>query len=249
MSYNPFTLEGKTILVTGASSGLGQATAIACSRMGATLIITGRNAERLASTFAELTPNPGHRQILADLSTEEGINTLIAEMPRLDGVVLAAGVSLVLPVKYAAPDKMNWCFGTNFFAPAELSRLLFKKKLVNNGSSIVFIASISGVTKWGTSHSIYGASKAALYAWMKSCALEFSVRQIRVNSVSPGMIDTPMIHQGAVSEEQMKQNMEKYPLKRYGRTEEVANTCIFLLSNASSFITGTNIVVDGGLSI
>ena len=243
--YNPFSLEGKTVLVTGASSGIGRATAIECSKMGATAVITGRNAERLQETFNAL-EGEGHRQVIADLSEKEGIESLVGQLPPLDGVALCAGIGLTLPVQFSTREKFDKIFNTNFFSTVETTRLLYKKKILKPGSSLVVIVSIGGITSFNYGSGIYGASKAALNSFMKFCAREFAVRQIRVNCICPGMVETPLIHRGTLTEEQYQQYMQTYPLKRFGRPEEIAYGAIYLLSDASSWVTGTNLFIDGG---
>ncbi len=246
--YNPFSLEGKTVLVTGASSGIGRATAIECSKMGATAVITGRNAERLQETFNAL-EGEGHRQVIADLSEKEGIESLVGQLPPLDGVALCAGIGLTLPVQFSTREKFDKIFNTNFFSTVETTRLLYKKKILKPGSSLVVIVSIGGITSFNYGSGIYGASKAALNSFMKFCAREFAVRQIRVNCICPGMVETPLIHRGTLTEEQYQQYMQTYPLKRFGRPEEIAYGAIYLLSDASSWVTGTNLFIDGGGTI
>ena len=246
--YNPFSLEGKTVLVTGASSGIGRATAIECSKMGATVVITGRNAERLQETFNALA-GEGHRQVIADLSEQEGIESLVGQLPPLDGAALCAGIGLTLPVQFSTREKFDKIFNMNFFSPVETTRLLYKKKILKPESSLVVIASIGGITSFNYGSGIYGASKAALNSFMKFCAREFAVRQIRVNCICPGMVETPLIHRGTLTEEQYQQYMQMYPLKRFGRPEEIAYGVIYLLSNASSWITGTCLFIDGGGTI
>ena len=246
--YNPFSLEGKTVLVTGASSGIGRATAIECSKMGATVVITGRNAERLQETFDAL-EGEGHRQVIADLSEKEGIESLVGQLPPLDGVALCAGIGLTLPVQFSTREKFDRIFNTNFFSPVETTRLLYKKKILKPESSLVVIASIGGITSFNYGSGIYGASKAALNSFMKFCAREFAVRQIRVNCICPGMVETPLIHRGTLTEEQYQQYMQTYPLKRFGRPEEIAYGAIYLLSDACSWVTGTNLFIDGGGTI
>ena len=249
MSYNPFSLEGKTILVTGASSGIGQTTAIACSQMGASVIITGRNRERLQQTYDEMLPNDGHQQICADLVTEEGIVKMLNSAPKLDGLVLCAGKGLTLPLQFASRDKFNDIFDINFFAPVELLRLLYKKKLLNKEASVVFVSSIGGTHSFMPGNSIYGASKSAFNSIMKYSAREFAQRKIRVNSVCPGMVETPFIHRGTLTAEDFNKDMEQYPLKRYGKPADIANGIIYLLSDASSWITGQSLVIDGGRTL
>jgi NAD(P)-dependent dehydrogenase (short-subunit alcohol dehydrogenase family) len=252
MSYNPFTLEGKTILITGASSGIGKATALECSELGANVVITGRNEERLLDTYNKLNTSIGqnHKMIVADLSNEEGILDLISELPMLDGVSSNAGISKTLLIKFIKQDSLENIWNVNTASHVNLAKLLFKKKKLNQNSSYVFTASIGGTTNFAPGNSVYGMSKAAINSFMKFCAVEFSPRMIRCNSVCPGMIVTPMTQDAsAFGEEDYEKDAEKYLLKRYGRPEEVARTIIFLLSDASSFITGTSIVVDGGGSV
>lgn len=249
MSYNPFSLEGKTILVTGASSGIGRATSVSCSKMGASVIITGRNKERLQETYNEMLPNDGHQQICADLVTEEGIAKLLNSVPKLDGLVLCAGKGVTLPLQFASREKFNDIFEINFFSPVELLRLLYKKKFLNKEASVVFVSSIGGVYSSLPGNAVYGASKSALNSIMKYAAREFAQRKIRVNSICPGMTETPFIHRGTLTDDDFSKDMEKYPLKRYGNPSDIANGILFLLSDASSWMTGQSLVIDGGYTL
>lgn len=247
---NPFSLEGKTILVTGASSGIGKAIAIECSKLGATLIVTARDKTRLSDTFAQLSGKErDHQWIIADLLNITEMNDLLDKILQIDGVVLCTGKGLTLPYQFATREKIDDVFNVNFFAPIELLRLLYKGKKLNKTASVVILASLGGTRVYSGGNSIYGASKAALNSIMRFCAKEFAQRKIRVNSICPGMVDTPLIHRGTVSEEQLKEDMERYPLKRYGVPEDVAYSAVYLLSDASSWITGIDLVVDGGISI
>ena len=245
MSYNPFTLEHKTILVTGASSGIGQKTAIECSKLGASMIITGRNTERLQDTFSQLEGN-GHVQKLAELTSQEDIVKLIEGLPTLDGLVLCAGSGITKPFQFCTRDQLDNVFNVNYFAPFGLLRLLVKKKKLAKQSSVVFVSSIGGMWSFNPGNGAYGASKAALNSTMKFCALELAPKKIRVNSVNPGMVHTKLINPSTISEEQQKIDMETYPLKRYGEPEDVAYGIIYLLSDASSWMTGHSLVIDGG---
>lgn len=247
-SFNPFSLNCRTILVTGASSGIGRTTAIECSRMGSRLIITGRNRERLDAVLQEL-QGDGHQSIIADLTQPDQVENLLSQLPVVDGVVLCAGQGTVVPFKMADRRKIDPIFEINYFAPVELLRLLIKKKKLANGSSVVFVSSIGGVDSITIGNSIYGASKAALNSAMRFCALELASKQIRVNSVCPGMVNTRLIQGGAVSEEQHQADMQKYPLKRYGEPEDIAHGIVYLLSNASSWVTGHSLVIDGGYTV
>ncbi len=248
--FNPFSLHGKTILVTGASSGIGQETAIACSKMGARVIVTARNPERLKETFDQLdVRTDGHMQLFADLTSQEDVEQLIASLPALDGAVLCAGNSTTLPLQFGSREKFDEMFDVNFFAPVELLRLMYKKKVLQKGASVVMIASIGGTHSFMPGNGVYGASKAALNSVMKYAAREYSSRKIRVNSICPGMVDTPLIHRGTITEEQLAEDAKKYPLGRYGCPEDIANGAIYLLSDASSWLTGHDLVIDGGFSI
>ncbi len=247
-SFNPFSLQGRTILVTGASSGIGRTTALECSQMGAHVIITGRDNARLDETFQEL-EGDGHKAVIADLTQEVQVQCLLEQLPVVDGVVLCAGQGTVVPFKMADRKKLNPIFEINYFAPVELLRLLLKKRKLANGASVVFVSSIGGVGSITIGNSIYGASKAALNSAMRFCALELAPKKIRVNSVCPGMVNTSLIKGGAVSEEQHQADMQKYPLKRYGEPEDIANGIIYLLSDASSWVTGHSLVIDGGYTL
>ena len=250
MEYNPFSLQGKTVLVTGASSGIGRETAVVCSRMGAAVVITGRNEERLQQTFDELNPDvEGHMQLLADVTRAEDVERLVAALPKLDGAVLCAGNSTTLPLQFGTREKFDNMFNVNFFAPVELMRLMYKKKVLQKGASVVLIASIGGTHSFMPGNGVYGASKAALNSVMKYAAREYASRRVRVNSICPGMVDTPLIHRGTITEEQLAEDAKRYPLGRYGQPGDIANGAVFLLSDASSWLTGHDLVIDGGFSI
>ena len=247
MEYNPFTLKGKTILVTGASSGIGQATAVECAQMGAEVVITGRDTKRLQAT-ADLMGNL-KAQIAADLTNQEDVERLVAALPPLDGAVLCAGNSTTLPLQFGSREKFDEMFNVNFFAPVELLRLMYKKKVLQKGASVVLIASIGGTHSFMPGNGVYGASKAALNSLMKYAAREYASRKIRVNSICPGMVDTPLIHRGTITEEQLVEDAKRYPLGRYGKPDDIANGVVYLLSDASSWLTGHDLVIDGGFSI
>ena len=248
MSYNPFSLINKTILVTGASSGIGKATAIECSKMGAKVIITARNEEKLKETLS-LLEGDGHQMIIADLSKADEIDNLVAQLPEINGLVNNAGKTITLPCKFITEEKLDDIVSVNMTAPILLfSKLLKKKKLVN-GSSVVFTSSIGGTFIANMGNGMYGATKGALSAFVKIAALENASKNIRVNAVCPGMINTNLFDSGVINEEQLAEDMKRYPLGRYGKPEEVAWAMIYLLSDASSFVTGSNLVIDGGYTI
>ena len=247
-NYNPFSLTGKTILVTGASSGIGQTTAVVCARMGANVVVTGRDAGRPQATASQM-ENPPALSIAADLTVSEDVDRLVAALTPLDGAVLCAGNSTTLPLQFGSREKFDEMFNINFFAPVELLRLIYKKKILQKGASVVLIASIGGTHSFMPGNGVYGASKAALNSVMKYAAREYASRRIRVNSICPGMVDTPLIHRGTITEEQLAEDAKRYPLGRYGKTEDIANGAVYLLSDASCWLTGHDLVIDGGFSI
>lgn len=249
MSYNPFSLEGKTILVTGASSGIGRTTAIECSKMGANVIITARNEERLKATLESLDTDGGqtHQMFLADLSSDQGVNALVDELPHLDGVSLNAGIVKTLPVKFINKDDLTEVLNVNMMGPILLAQRLLKKKKITKGSSVVFTSSIGGVMISTVGNTMYGVSKGGLNAFMKGMALEMASVGIRSNSVNPGFVATNILSAGTISEEDLKKNVAAYPLGRFGKPEDIAYAIIYLLSDASSWVTGHTLVIDGGV--
>ena len=244
INYNPFTLEGKTILVTGASSGIGKTTAIECSKMGAKLVITARNEERLNQTLNEL-EGEGHMALIADLTNEDDVKSLASSMPELDGVIYNAGVGITVPLAFIKDEDLYRVYETNLFSTMKLNKALLRKKRINKSASLVFTSSISALFNT-PGISLYGSTKAALLSYMRSCACELADRKIRVNAVLPGMIQTDLINGGTLSEDDKARDMATYPLKRYGTPYDVAYAFIYLLSDASSWVTGTSLIVDGG---
>ncbi len=247
MNYNPFTLQNKTILITGASSGIGRTVAVECSKMGANLIITGRDTVRLEETLSLLTNNDNHRVIVADLSMPDNLDELIEKLEELDGVVNCAAILKKLPLKFINKKAWKETMDINFFAPALLIQGLLKKNKLKLSSSIVFISSIaSSVASYGNIS--YMASKGAINSMSRGIALELAPKKIRVNIVQPALIQTNLIDK-ALSDEDLKNYVLKFPLGRFGKPEEVAYAIIYLLSDASEWITGTSIIVDGGVTL
>lgn len=247
--YTPFSLEGRTILVTGASSGIGRGVALACAKAGAVLVVSGRNEERLNETLS-LLEGVGHKKIVADLSQQEGVEHLMAEMPEVDGFVYSAGILKISPVSAVKRILLEETLNVNTFAPILLTSALTKSKKIKKNASIVFISSLSGVFIGGVGEAVYSASKGALSGYLKTAALELATKQIRVNSVCPALVPTNLSAQyhDVVPEDELKAEIaSKYPLKRMGTIDDVANSVIFLLSEASSWITGIDLVLDGGL--
>lgn len=241
---NPFDLSGKKILVTGASSGIGYETCLAISRQGGTFIAIARRVELLEKLIEE--SGNENSFILADLSQAEDIQKIVELMPNIDGIVHSAGIVTLAPVKFYSKELMNSIRETNFDSIALLINLITKKKKINKGSSIVLVASIAGLFGM-KGNGIYAASKGALIAISKVWASEFSGNRIRVNCVSPGMVKTEITNKSIedLSLEVIQQDEKKYPLG-YGEAIQVANPIIFLLSEASSWITGQNLILDGG---
>jgi len=247
MNYNPFSLKGKTILVTGASSGIGSTIAMECSKMGANVIITGRNSERLQETFKQLSPNEEHLCKVADLSIKEELDALVDSLPNLDGVVHCAAMLKKLPLKFINEKAWQETMETNLIAPAILSQRLVKKNKINNSGSVVFISSIAAsVASFGNIS--YMASKGAINSLSRGMALELAAKGIRVNTIQPALIKTNLTDK-ALSEEDLNNYLAKFPLGRFGKPEEVAYGVIYLLSDASVWVTGTSITIDGGVTL
>ncbi len=246
--YNPFCLEDKLILITGASGGIGRAVATECSRLGAVVVITGRNQDRLNETFSIL-EGSGHKQILSDLADERGIDILMSELTELDGIVHCAGIADPIPFQFIDRGKLNNIMNINILVPVLISQKLIKRKILRNGSSIVFISSISGVYVSSIAGALYSSTKGAINGAIKGMALDLSQKGIRVNSVCPGMIQTDIYEDGRISPEQLKNDVNRYPLKRYGKPEEVAYAVIYLLSDTSKWVTGSNLLIDGGYTL
>lgn len=243
--FNPFSLQGKTILVTGASSGIGRETAIVCSKMGASVIVSGRNKERLDKTLSSL-EGKEHSAIAADLSLAEGVSKVAEACAVLDGVVHCAGIGDRTLLKNVKETDLQRVMTTNFNAPVLLQRALLKNKKIKSGASIVFIASRAPFAPT-VGNGLYSASKGALIAYAKVLGLELAPKMIRVNSICPAMVWTELIEKDAALMGVDYHEAEKaYPLKRYGKPEDVANLAVYLLSDASSWMTGSCIDITGG---
>ena len=246
--YNPFSLENKTVLVTGTSSGIGRAIAVECSKMGASVILTDRNEVQLQETFLQM-HGDNHSMIVADLNKQNDLLHLIENVPVLNGLVHCAGIVKTLPFQFINADSLAEIMSINFTAPTLMSAQLVKKKKLNKNSSIVFISSISGIVCALGGNSMYSASKGAINGMMKNMALDLASKNIRVNSVNPGMVDTKILEAGTITSEQLEEDKKRYPLKRYGKPEEVAYAVVYLLSDASQWITGSNLIIDGGYTL
>jgi NAD(P)-dependent dehydrogenase (short-subunit alcohol dehydrogenase family) len=243
-------LSGKYILVTGASSGIGRATAIACSALGAKVIGLGRDRARLEETGREL-KGEGHWMRSVDLVDAAALTSLMealkAEGIRLDALVHAAGISGTHPLQVINDEKLTQFIDTNITAAIRVTQAVTKKTIFSaEGGSIVWISSV--MAHAGESgKSLYSLTKGALTAASRSLAIELAPRNIRVNCIAPGVVQTPMVANAYYSqdEETLNRIRSLHPLG-LGKPEDVANAAAFLVSPASSWITGTTIVVDGG---
>lgn len=251
--YNPFTLENKNIIVTGASSGIGQQVAITCSMMGAKVALIGRNKERLEETHRQL-EGDGHLVVSYDLTDlehqKELVSGIVAQMGVIDGLVNCAGISTTLPFKLMTPEKLEEFFKTNVYAAIELTRQVLNIKNVNKqGASVIFFASVMGCVG-ENAKSLYSLTKGALISGSRSLAIEYAPKKIRVNVISPGVIETPINkNQPYLADPERRKVTEALHPLGIGATDDVANACIYLLSNASRWVTGQNIIVDGGFTI
>lgn len=244
-TFNPFSLEGKRIFITGASSGIGRASAIVCSKMGAQLVITGRNEQRLAETFNQL-EGEGHQMFVVDLVESSAIEDLVAKLPQLNGILHCAGIGNRSMLKMVKENDLLKVMRTNFDSPVLLQKAILKKKKLLPSSSVVFIASRAPFAP-AIGNGIYAASKGALIAYAKVLGLEVANQLIRVNCICPAMVWTELVRKDAeLNGIDYHQEELKYPLKRYGQPEDVANLAVYLLSDASSWMTGSCIDITGG---
>lgn len=245
--YNPFSLEGKTILITGASSGIGRGICIDCSRMGARVHLTARNEDRLNETLTKL---EGEEHLIhkADLCRTNDINALVDTLPVLNGIVLCAGIIKTMPVKNITEDALMEIFSANILGDIKLVSRLLKKRKLNHGASVVFISSVSTFNvKVG--NSLYSATKGAVNSFAKAMALEVSKLQVRVNCIQPGFVPSAILNKGAIEEDSyLKFYAERHPLG-FGTPSDIANCCIYLLSDAARWVTGSIFTVDGGYTL
>ena len=243
MSKNPFSLEGKTVMVTGAASGIGRATAIQCAEMGAKVILVDLNENGLQETKELISHNDVEYRAL-DLTNLDSLIEMVATLPKLDGVASNAGIVLSLLAKFSEPKDMERIFKINTFSHINLIQQLIAQKKLNKGASIVFTSSMSGVYC-----GFYGATKSAVLGYTKALAIELAPRGIRVNTIHPGMIETPLTSGTALSKELLEEDAKNYPLGRYGKPEEIAYSIVYLLSDATVWMTGSQLLIDGGYSV
>jgi len=250
MESTPFVLTDKTILITGGAGGIGSAVAKTCVSLGARVILTDIREDVLADTLASLpessTGDP-HLCYTADLTDAEQLSALVDFCPSLDGLVCNAGVMKLTLTQFITEEELTRIQKINLNAPILLTRSLLKKKKVKKGGSIVFTASAAGVYRVSPGNGIYATTKCGIDAFMRTVALEFGPKGIRCNSVNPGMVETALI--GSFTEEQKEKERQNYPLRRFAQPEDIANGIAYLLSDAASFVTGTALKIDGGMTL
>lgn len=245
---NPFSLEGKTILVTGAASGIGKATALQCAEMGAEVVLLDLNEEGLSEIQTEI-PNNCHTIYALNLTDYVELCRTVSLLPKLDGIVSNAGIFYSMIAKLSDKKDMERIFEINTFSHINLLQQLMEQKKLNKEASVVFTSSMSGVFCGAVGGGLYGATKSALAGYAKALAVELAPRGIRVNTIHPGMVNTPLIHSSALSQEVLDADKKNYLLGRYGEPEEIAYSIVYLLSDATKWVTGTQLLIDGGFSV
>lgn len=239
------SLDGRTILVIGATGSIGGAVVRHAASQGATLVLSGRDQAKLDSFWVRGLA----KSVIADIATDAGRASLIEELPALDGVVFAAGIAPLAPIRYLKEVDLQACIHLNTVVPLLMVRDLLKAKKLNGGASIVCVTSIAAA-KGTAGYAAYAGSKAALEAASRCLAVELAPKQIRVNCIAPGMVESEMADgfAGAASEDALAEHAKDYPLG-VGKTEDVAGAVSFLLSNDSRWVTGVTLPVDGGFSL
>jgi len=245
---DPFSLDGKTVLITGAASGIGRATALRCSSMGAQVILLDLNGDGLRNVADEIGCDLAVYYAL-DLCDYDGIRSIVSVFPKLDGVVSNAGIVKSMLARFNEKEDMEKIFSINTFSHFNLLQELIRQKKLNKNASIVLTSSMSGVYCGLAGGSLYGATKSALVGYSKALAIELAPRGIRVNTIHPGMVDTPLTKDTSLSKELLEEDAKNYPLGRYGKPDEIALSIVYLLSDATAWMTGTQLLIDGGYSL
>lgn len=246
---NPYSLEGKTVLVTGGAGGIGSAVANTCAALGASVVLTDIREEQLLSVKDSLPSLGGasHSAIKSDLTNADELGALVEQCPVLNGFVCNAGIMKLTLTQFITEEELTRIQKINLNAPILLTRSLLKKKKIAKGGSIVFTASAAGVFRVSAGNAIYATTKCGIDAFMRTVALECGPKGIRCNSVNPGMVETPLI--AGFSEEEKAHEVMNYPLRRFAKPDDIAYGVTYLLSDASSFVTGTALKIDGGMTL
>ena len=243
---NLLSLQGKHILLTGASSGMGKVFAQMIAAQGAKLSLLARNEERLHQTL-ETMDGDGHEIFVCDLTNEDMLKDVVSKIDKLDGIVLCAGIYDFVPLKFIKQSNISKMFQTNFFSHLILVQMLVKKKLVNKNASIVFISSLSSMLGvQGTL--LYASSKAAINSAVRVMASELANLKIRVNAICPGIVKTEMLSNTNINEDTFTKQESQYPLG-LGTAKDVGNAVLFHLSDLSRWLTGQCMVLDGGFTL
>ncbi|MBX3739278.1 MAG: SDR family oxidoreductase [Candidatus Didemnitutus sp.] len=237
-----FGLQGKTIAVVGATGAVGRACATLCGQLGAGLVLCSRKVE-------EAEHLPSGARVAFDLENAAAFAAVVQQMPRLDGVVFSAGITAVRPLVMTDATLLRRIFTVNTEGPLALLRELVRGRRLNPGASVVLLGSVAGL-RGSTGYTAYSASKAALSAAVRCMAVELAAVPIRVNVISPGMLETPMAESAdrLQTVAQAAAYSARYPLGK-GLPMDAAKAAAFLLSPASRWITGTELVVDGGCTL
>ena len=251
--FNPFSLHGKNIVISGAASGIARQCAIDCSKMGAKLILLDLNGEGLAETLTMMERPEEHFMSVVDLTDKEKTAMVVADgvraVGKVHGLLNCAGISATMPLNLVKEDTLDKFFKVNVYTGYFLTQEVTKRaNLADEGASIVFFSSVAG--SYGSNgKSVYGMTKGALKSVARSLAVELVKKKVRVNSISPGVIVTPINKNlPHIADPEKRVELEKQHLLGLGKTTDIANACIYLLSDASRWVTGTNIFVDGGFS-
>lgn len=248
---NPFDLSGKVICITGASSGIGRQCAITCSQLGATVILLARNEMRLEETLSQMEKPERHSAYSIDLTeygkVEQIVKEAVAKKGRINGVLHCAGISTTLPLKMVTSEKLEEFFQTNVFAAYNLTKEVCKVgNFAKEGGSIVFFSSVMG-SVGASGKSLYSMTKGALLSGARSLACELAKKNIRVNTISPGVVITPInSNLPHIADPEKRKLLEQQHLLGLGKTTDIANACVYLLSDASKWVTGIDLCVDGG---
>jgi NAD(P)-dependent dehydrogenase (short-subunit alcohol dehydrogenase family) len=244
---NPLDLSGQTIVVTGASSGIGRATAVLLSGLGARVVLNGRNVSRLEMTAAQIHTDCSRIAPfdLAQLREIPGwLEGLVNDVGPLSALVHSAGTAPIVPVRHLTPEHLHELMDVNFHAAAILTKEFSRKRMHQPNSSIVLVAS-AAASCGAAGRAAYSASKGALVAFARSAAIELAPQKIRVNCVSPAFVDTEM-HDGVYTKEELERLVAATEPLGLGSARDVANAIAFLVAQTGRWITGSVLAVDGG---